>query len=206
MNVCDARGSQAFISLGDKQTYSISDSLRFVATINNDHTTEILSPRLLDRSWIVTLPSVEESLVREGRSRNSYPVVDFNEMKNIFCSVKPGNVELLAQELSVIYTKMSALGINVSPRSRKAIERFVLAGADLFEREDGIMPLYIAIDYAVSQKLLPLVNGSGEDYQRELMQLREHFAGHQLIHCQKIVDRILQQGNLTSGYYRFFME
>lgn len=206
MNVCDARGSQAFISLGDKQTYSISDSLRFVATINNDHTTEILSPRLLDRSWIVTLPSVEGSLVREGKSRNSYPVVDFNEMKNIFCNAKSSNDELLSQELSAIYSKMSALGINVSPRSRKTIERYILAGTDLFERQDGITPLYIAIDYAVSQKLLPLVNGSGDDYQEELTHLREHFATKQLVHCQRIVDRILQQGNLTSGYYRFFME
>ncbi len=206
MNVCDARGSQAFISLGDKQTYSISDSLRFVATINNDHTTEILSPRLLDRSWIVTLPTVEDSLVREGKSRNSYPVVDFNEMKNIFCNVKLSNEKLLSQELSTIYSKMSALGINVSPRSRKAIERYILAGTDLFERQDGITPLYIAIDYAVSQKLLPLVNGSGDDYQAALTDLREHFVSKQLVHCQKLVDRILQQGNLTSGYYRFFME
>ena len=60
MNICDERDEFSTISLGSDFTYRIPDSLRFLATINNDHTTENLSPRLIDRAWIITLPETEK--------------------------------------------------------------------------------------------------------------------------------------------------
>ena len=38
--------------------FGIPETLHFVATINNDHTTETLSPRLIDRAWVITLPQL----------------------------------------------------------------------------------------------------------------------------------------------------
>ena len=53
MSLCDFDKKRREISLGEDYTYPIPDTLRFVATINLVHTTEILSPRLIDRAWIV---------------------------------------------------------------------------------------------------------------------------------------------------------
>lgn len=57
MRICDNRTHIGeYVSFGGEATYSVPDTLRFLATINNDFTTENLSPRLLDRANIVKLP------------------------------------------------------------------------------------------------------------------------------------------------------
>lgn len=46
MYICDDTGKKHQINLGDNNILAIPDTLHFVATINNDHTTETLSPPL----------------------------------------------------------------------------------------------------------------------------------------------------------------
>ena len=50
MNICDDLGPQSTVNLGENYVFGIPETLHFVATINNDHTTETLSPRLIDRA------------------------------------------------------------------------------------------------------------------------------------------------------------
>lgn len=57
MNACDLDSVTKYLELGKDFELKIPQTLRFVATINNDHTTELLSPRLLDRAFIITLPN-----------------------------------------------------------------------------------------------------------------------------------------------------
>ena len=61
MNACDSDSATKYLELGKGFELKVPQTLRFVATINNDHTTEILSPRLLDRAFIISLPSVTVS-------------------------------------------------------------------------------------------------------------------------------------------------
>ena len=58
MNICDDLGSHSKVNLGEDYVFGIPETLHFVATINNDHTTETLSPRLIDRAWIIILPQL----------------------------------------------------------------------------------------------------------------------------------------------------
>ena len=54
--LCDSfRGGSFELSLGGNHSFKVPSYLRFIATVNFDHTTEELSPRFLDRSWVVTL-------------------------------------------------------------------------------------------------------------------------------------------------------
>lgn len=48
-----------YINIGTEKDIYIPKTLKFLATINNDQTTEELSPRLIDRAWIIKLPNVE---------------------------------------------------------------------------------------------------------------------------------------------------
>lgn len=50
MNICDEIDCSSVINLGDDFCFNVSKQLRFVATINNDHTTEALSP-----DWLIAL-------------------------------------------------------------------------------------------------------------------------------------------------------
>lgn len=58
MNICDDLGPHSKVNLGEDYVFGVPETLHFVATINNDHTTETLSPRLIDRAWIITLPQL----------------------------------------------------------------------------------------------------------------------------------------------------
>lgn len=53
----DARKNTPLV-LNGTDKYRIPDWFKFLATINNDQTTESLSPRLLDRAWVITLDFV----------------------------------------------------------------------------------------------------------------------------------------------------
>ena len=64
MNICDDIDCTSVINLGDDFSFNVPRQLRFVATINNDHTTEALSPRLVDRAWVIKLPRVRSGMVR----------------------------------------------------------------------------------------------------------------------------------------------
>ena len=60
MRLTDRSSSNdSYINIGtDKELY-VPETLRFVATINTDQTTESLSPRLIDRACIIKLPKVD---------------------------------------------------------------------------------------------------------------------------------------------------
>jgi len=57
-------------SLGEEREVLLSPAIRFVATINSDHTTRPLSPRVLDRAAVVTL----ELTAKEALKRIALPL------------------------------------------------------------------------------------------------------------------------------------
>ena len=57
MRVADRSSETAMIDIGETKEIYIPETLSFVATINYDQTTEELSPRLIDRSWMFPLLS-----------------------------------------------------------------------------------------------------------------------------------------------------
>ena len=65
MNVCDSDSRFSKITLGDDIQLKIPATLRFVATINNDDTTERLSPRLIDRAALIRLPDVPYARIED---------------------------------------------------------------------------------------------------------------------------------------------
>lgn len=48
--------SDSYINIGIEHELYVPKTLRFLATINTDQTTESLSPRLIDRACIIKLP------------------------------------------------------------------------------------------------------------------------------------------------------
>lgn len=211
MNICDARDANSVITLGDKMQYRVPDTLRFVATINNDHTTEPLSPRLLDRAMIITLPEVSwqgmglENEVRHGEAGDPDWVVSWPALSEAFGprTMTSGRREV-EDILSAIYEQMAKGGFMLSVRVHKAVEHYVSAAAALMDKADYASSALVAIDYAVAQKVLPPISGSGEAFRHWLIALADLLDNFGLVKSKNEVRRIIEAGDARMNYYRFF--
>lgn len=207
MNVCDQLDGNSTINLGNDYIFRIPDNLRFVATINNDHTTEALSPRLIDRAWIVKLPKVQPS----NRSDADYMAEDFNLipwslMKKTF-DVPKSEVKEMGSPAKEIFAsivqKFRSANISVSPRAEAAIMRYWTVAQNLFESGD-FHPSVIALDYAIAQRILPHISGSGEKFRGKLDELSNICRENNLIHSASIIRDIVNYGDDRMQYYQFF--
>ena len=61
-----------------------------------------------------------------------------------------------------------------------------------------------AIDFAVAQKLLPLIDGSGEEYKKGLENLLTYLNNLELTRSSALLSSILLRGERMMDYYRFF--
>lgn len=94
-----------------------------------------------------------------------------------------------------------------SPRVDKAVRRFYNVAATLFSTDrNGTDPSIIALDYAIAQRLLTKINGSGDDYRGDLEELKNVCSKStvNLTHCADILGKILTKGDSALHYYQFF--
>jgi hypothetical protein len=207
MNICDERDEFSTISLGSDFTYRIPDSLRFLATINNDHTTENLSPRLIDRAWIITLPETEKIIEHPRSSREdavTNDLINWNLFLEAFGKknqqVSQGVKNLLGQ----IRGRFTGLGVQLSPRTLFSIENYVASASRFMEANETQTPELVAFDYAVAQKLLPTINGVGDAFKESLDELYEWLDETNLKRSSKILHSIIEQGQNRMDYFGFF--
>lgn len=203
MNICDMDDfSQREINIGDNYIYSVPQTLRFLATINYDHTTEVLSPRLLDRAWIILLENkeIDLNLLKNKIVLNSKEIVSYEIFKK-FSDIEDEELSsTLANRLKEIITCLRNEGITISPRVQKMIKNYCIKGTKVFEKGKNDL---ISLDYAVSQKLLPLLEGYGDEYREFLKEFNENqLSGMEK--CQKIVRNMILKGDKNMKHYYFF--
>ncbi len=216
MNVCDSSSVSDEINVGEDQSLKIPETLHFVATINNDHTTETLSPRLIDRAAVITLPKVS---LRDVKNLYRTDEIDPSEIKRIsWDTVRRTYVERegagtrLPGEARKVYEDRIRPHFQlqqsfISPRTEIAMAKYCNAAASLFRAEDdpaGRDPALIALDYAVSQELLPKIGGFGEEYGQWLEELKNKCEDADLIRSRDSIERILAKGRTNMNDYQFF--
>ena len=205
MRICDNRTHIGeYVSFGGEATYSVPDTLRFLATINNDFTTENLSPRLLDRANIVKLPEQDVRFSKQPDEREEHPIVSWHAMKDYFGPRTMENADEVNALLEDIYAGFkNQLGISVSMRTRLAIQDYVSAGAVVFTGETE--PAYrTAIDFAVVQRLMPRIDGNGKEYRERLEAMQSIFDGNGLDRSRTELAELIERGEKSMGWYRFF--
>lgn len=207
MNAGDTACGMNFINLGDNRRYHLPDTLRFIATINNDHTTETLSPRLIDRAWTIVLPSMslaESSLFESDETLrpddDRVQLITWQALENTFGrqSINPQDEAILWEPIRIfgeIFTKMHS----ISPRTRRSMLHYLnVAGKYLDGGRD------CASDLAVVQKLLPQLSGTGQEYADWLNELLEKAKQLNWPRTTTQIERILREGRQAMGYYHFF--
>lgn len=202
MRLCDERSSSGVVTLWDKSPTIVPETLRFMATINNDSTTETLSPRLIDRAAVVTLPVVE--CIEDASPVRVVGPVPWKEMQVYFgARSATKNAAALGKLNEALAPVLEGFGIRLSPRSIRQINGYLSVASSIFS--DGDKPAWLdAADFAMMQKCLPRITGTGARYREKLVDLRRSLESLGLTRSAEVVQRIVRQGDEAMDCYRFF--
>ena len=205
MNLCDLKKRPRQISLGSGCVFPVSRTLRFAATVNSDNTTESLSQRLLDRAWLIKVRSHfrEESAIREYELEDTYPQVPFSLFDNLNDPQKWFSLDLdgfVSDRLNYICETCYDYGFNISARTLGMLRRYCLAAKGVI---DTSLNGFAALDYAVAQKVLPMLNGFGSEHRDFLQELNKLCDYHSMPLCNDLIVQSLDEGRGGMQYYRF---
>lgn len=191
------------VNLGGDYQFKIHDGLRFLATINFDKTTEPLSERFLDRAWVVFMTRGDNNIYYEDNAlKNMEQVVDFTRLKEIFTPQK--DEKLLPHLESAIlaiqekFDKKHKKALSI--RSIKMIKNYCISAQKFMVGENRYKPL----DYAIAQKVLPQLEGYGDEYGVFLKELLDVFRSFSLTTCSGLVLDMYDSGMKEHGYFKFF--
>lgn len=208
MNICDDLDNNSSINLGNNNVFHIPETLHFLATINNDHTTETLSPRLIDRAWVITLPKNSSIQYNREIPKDLIRNITWDEIKKVFTIAgyeKKGFDREIQSLYEALKDKLLRQGVYISPRVDLAIQNYWTVASKLMEEDEyGNTPGLVALDYAVAQKILPKIIGSGEGYEVWLEELRSFCDNKGLTYSAELLTSIINRGNRQMKYYQFF--
>lgn len=181
------------IKISNKEEITFGEGFKFIATINHDHTTEALSNRLLDRAAIIQIDRIPIQHDSTIASEKLEDVFDFHEVQQLFneTSKWKSDEELIKKFLKQIKDKIESnnSGIIISPRKELAIRKYCRVGTGLLDGNS-----YTALDFAIAQHILPLVNGRGDNFETTLKAVRADLNDKGMIKSEKLLTKIIERG------------
>ncbi len=194
------------LNLAQNFQIQVPNTLHFMASIQSDHTSQPLSPRLLDRAWVISMPEVGNMRLMElSDSFSSIQSLTKFQLENAFGAL--GSDLIMVENewpFMQILQAFQEAGMPVSIRSQKAIRAYVAAGSRLFHATEEQSAEKVALDYAILQRLLPKINGSSLGYRNGLEAIRKLLEEYQFIKSKKKLDQIMAAGDAAMQYYQFF--
>lgn len=196
--------SNRTIALGGNNSFKLPEHLRFLATVNFDHTTEELSPRFLDRSWVIMLePSRIDDEAGED-IENIGDMVSFGAMKEAFCVGENDAIdEAIQNKWNAIQKIFREHALQIMPRNLKMVKNYCAVGCRCMERDTPATKL-APLDYAFSQKILPTINGTGENYRMLVEELMKECTVQNMPISSKHLERMKRVAENNMGFYQFF--
>ncbi|PSR53262.1 hypothetical protein AHMF7605_06820 [Adhaeribacter arboris] len=202
--------SEKIISIGGKEgNIHIGKGLRFIATINYDHTTEVLSPRLIDRAPIILL-NPKKDLIDNLEINNLPKVQDYlstEQLNALFYNpngIFKEDERLLFLEIKNNLENDDTLNfgnpIIISPRKQNSVINYCSTGRLIF-KEESLQ--FTALDYAVLQHILPLINGRGEKFKKRLEALSKTIE-RSLPKTSFTLNQIISSGISNYNNFKFF--
>ncbi len=192
------------VEYSNGKKYKFGAELKFLATINYDQTTVDLSPRFLDRAWVVSMnPIAVEAVLADMADEtvvmNNSNYVSLELLNNLFnwerYKEKRLN-QITENRLKRIAEKMKEGNHFISPRSIQAMVRYYFVAEEFMSSKE------VALDYAIAQKILPCINGNGKKYKEFLNGLMSICKENELNRSASIVSKILNRSE--HEFYSFF--
>ena len=91
----------------------------------------------------------------------------------------------------------------IRPRNLMMVYNYCLAAQQCMQRNTPNTK-YAPLDYAVAQKILPTINGTGERYKILVEELLKECNEQYMPLCAKHLKRIQRNGGADLGFYQFF--
>ena len=207
LRTCDTFTKKgAEVPLGRDENWVLPASVRFLATVNFDHTTEELSPRFLDRSWVITLDSQELAedscdINVDTLFANASPYSYERLMKAFYSESTRIDDEQVDGLFKMLVNICAKHALPISQRSQLMVRRYVAAASPLMKAQltdNQFAPL----DFAFSQKVLPLISGSREAIEPLVDALLKECRSLTL--TTKHLERMKEYGE-SNGYYQYFI-
>lgn len=187
-----------YINIGLENDIYIPDTLRFVATINNDQTTEALSPRLLDRAWIIKLPDSDINAKIPAPDKT----ILWEDLKKTFTFHTDETMYTLPV-LENISKLFNNYGMPISPRIKLSMYNYIATAREVMHGIGGITSEYIATDYAVMQKLLPKINCRLKLYEKFLHEFIRICNNHYLDKTKNAIEEMMRNAERNMGYCQY---
>lgn len=198
-NLTDSTGMLE-VNLGNTEKITFPNNIRFIGTINYDHTTEELSPRVLDRINIIQLDKAPDlnianiaKLDLERVQLSFQRCIEYFELQvhKINDFKIDDRIEKAYKEIKLAFR---SLKVFISPRVELAIQRYIVLASKYMT--DVNKPL----DYSIAQRLLPLINLQGAENKHKLELLRETLKENKCEISAKILEEIITIGS-DKGVY-----
>ncbi len=189
---------------------AIPRSLRFLATINHDGTTEPLSARAIDRAPFIVMESgdlqIEDSAAIKEVA-NIFPL-SFSDMDKLFGNST--SVPLFNESEEPVFKKIKQVltnpssekgrPITISVRKEYALRQYCNKARALMNFEGDL----VSLDYAILQFVLPLIRGSGTKFAKRLEELKLVFVEQNLQLSSRYLERMINFGASELHSYDFF--
>ena len=193
-----------------KDSLLIPRNLRFLATINYDGTTEVLSPRILNRASVIVMRPGEISprQIFDKASLQPLPIASVN-MDALF-GLFDEAPELEIEEKSALEAIIKVLcdstvdkgrSIHISQRKINAIRQYCGRARSVM-RSDGNS--VTALDWAVMQHVLPQISGHGVKFGNRLLALKKCLEDQCLEMSSNYLDQMISHGQNDLHSYDFF--
>lgn len=205
MGMADNEGDRT-LTLG-QQKIKIPESLRFIATINYDGTTEPLSPRLINRAPIIVLDSadiynnaISDQILQDLPISASLMSELFGTLPNI-PDLESDENTLYADIKNILLAEDTTLGrpVSISPRKEIVIRQYCAKARGLMNIDSDLL----AFDIAMQQHLLPLIQGHGKHFGERLNRLQK-LIQKDLPESSRLLKRMITAGEADLHTYDFF--
>lgn len=177
LEMADENSSRKLNTGEPSNILSIPNYIRFIGTLNSDETVQALSPRMLDRASFIEfdqLPSLEQIFNTSiDFDKKILSPINGNQFIDLFTSnstIMPTNYKQIIQVcMKALKNPVYGQPIHISVRKIKAITQYCNVAYNIINSASGSL----AIDYALTQHLLPTLNGHGSNFGDRLSHLLE---------------------------------
>jgi hypothetical protein len=213
IGMCDPEGFSKPIDTGMKGAERLiypnkNRNLRFIATINNDETTEAISPRLLDRAPLINMDIRHKKINDIWGGINEITIdgsIEFQHLNNLF-GIKIRNDDAIdLDELTVANNFIAHITkndknfgetVNISNRKKNAMTAYINRAIDYMDE-------VVAQDYALAQFVVPLIKGEQKGFKSRIEVLIENAEKHRLNRTEELLKGILDKGDAFLNNYSF---
>lgn len=209
LGMCDPEGANRLIDTGipsaTERFISIPKNLRFIATINNDSTTEKLSPRLIDRVPIISMDHSFNLNNLPSQGVKFTGAVSFDSIDNAF-NISPSDATFTQDEQNALESILETLShpvkrttsVRVSRRKINAMRRYCHIANEIDVMRTP------PLDYAINQHILPLIEGYGSSFKERLIDLEQKLTEYDFTVSRTSLNNIINHGDIYGDSYSYF--